>query len=33
MMFILGCMFGTCVGLLLCALCITAGKGKDDEII
>lgn len=33
MMFVLGMIFGACVGLLLCALCIKAGKGKDDEII
>ena len=33
MIFVLGMIFGACVGLLICSLCITAGEGKDDEII
>ena len=28
MMFILGCMFGACVGLLICSLCVAAKRGK-----
>nr|DAJ03412.1 MAG TPA: Protein of unknown function (DUF3789) [Caudoviricetes sp.] len=31
MMFILGCMFGACIGLLICSLCVISGKGTYDD--
>lgn len=31
MMFILGCMFGACVGLLICSLCVVSGRGTRDD--
>lgn len=31
MMFILGCMFGACIGLLICSLCVTSGRGTYDD--
>lgn len=28
MMFVLGCMFGACVGLLICSLCVVSGRER-----
>lgn len=31
MMFILGCMFGACIGLLICSLCVISVRGTYDD--
>lgn len=31
MMFVLGCMFGACMGILFCALCVISGRGTYDD--
>lgn len=31
MIFVLGCMFGACIGLLICSLCVISGKGTYDD--
>lgn len=31
MMFILGCMFGACIGLLICSLCVISGRGTYND--
>lgn len=31
MMFVLGMIFGACVGLLICSLCVILGRGTYDD--
>lgn len=31
MMFIFGAMFGACIGLLICSLCVISGRGTYDD--
>ena len=31
MMFVLGMIFGACVGLLICSLCVISGGGTYDD--
>ena len=31
MMFVLGMIFGACIGLLICSLCVISGMGTYDD--
>ena len=31
MMFVLGMIFGVCIGLLICSLCVISGRGTYDD--
>ena len=31
MMFVLGMIFGACIGLLICSLCVISGRSKHDD--